>query len=136
MPIDVSWVDAEKSLIQLDFKKPYITTWDEYHDAVEQAYVLAESVDHPVAVVFFAYDATMPPGAPLVHLKHAINNVPDNVVTAVSALDRNPFERMMMNIVQKLTRTKIQTYMVSTPEEALKLARKKLSEATSGAASR
>lgn len=136
MPIDVSWVDAEKNLIQLDFKKPYITTWDEYHAAVQQSYVLAESVDHLVAVIFCAYDATMPPGAPLIHMREAINNVPNNVITVVSALDRNPFERMMVGIVQKLTRTKIRSHVVNTREEAVKLARKILNEASSGAASR
>ncbi|MEQ8674083.1 MAG: hypothetical protein RLP44_24420 [Aggregatilineales bacterium] len=136
MPIEVSWYDTEKTIIRLDFRKPHITTWDEYHTATENACTLAREVTHQVAIVYCAYDATMPSGAPLVHIKRAISIMPEHIVVAISALDRNPFERMILNIVQKLTRYKIQTYIVSTPEEAIQLARKKLKEATYGVMSR
>ena len=49
MPIDVQWDDDNQTVIRYVFKTPW--TWTEYHAAIEQAWTMAKSVDHPTDTI-------------------------------------------------------------------------------------
>lgn len=101
MPIEVQWLNKDKQFLLLNFVGEGIEDWDEYDLAVTRAWSLATTVEHSVIVIFAAYDATMPTGSPIPHLKQAITSLPDNVQLAISIVERN-FEKMMVDMIAEL----------------------------------
>ncbi len=121
MPINVAWYDERKTIVLLDFVEPYISTWTEYHTAVDEAIDLANSVDHPIGMLFNAQTTPMPAGAPLVEMRKATERMPKNVSRVVSVVTLNRFEALMLGIFQRLHRKPIPSYTVSTVTQAVKL---------------
>jgi hypothetical protein len=97
MPIFVTWDAADKSVIRLDYAEP-ISAWQEYNDAVDEAFDLARSVQHPVVVIHNTGTVKMPAGSAFPHIQRAMRRTPSNV-TSMIAIVENRFARNLLPII-------------------------------------
>lgn len=54
MPITVTWIDAEKTVVHLSYLKPW--DWTEFEAALNEANALLDTVDHPVDMIVQMHD--------------------------------------------------------------------------------
>ncbi|MBZ0279859.1 MAG: hypothetical protein K8L97_03905 [Anaerolineae bacterium] len=89
MGIEVSWDDAEESIIRWDFGETW--NWDDFQNAFEQSLQLALKADHRIDVIpNLSYSKVVPPSA-LTQFNRIQRQMPDNttliVITGGSVFD-------------------------------------------------
>lgn len=76
MPITVRWDDPQQNIVRYDFIGMW--TWSDYELAVQEAFRLMSSVDHPVyAIADFSASGPMPAGG-FNNVRNAITRAPSN----------------------------------------------------------
>lgn len=68
MPIDVTWADADQTILSIHIHGPI--TWDQYHEACHTAVTMMASVTHRVDIIYNA-EVDVPSGNALPHFKRA-----------------------------------------------------------------
>lgn len=119
MPLKVEWYSDQKRGILLEFVQPYITTWDEYHKAIDCVCEMAQSVDHELALIVMLHDAKMPPGAPIQQIEKATLQLPDNILLKIAITPPNSFERNVITILLRVRSVKERLRVAGTWQEAL-----------------
>jgi len=121
MPITVEWHNETRTVVEVEFTRPYLKTWDEYHDSLGQARALITSVDYPVGLVVAAYDAPMPPGPAVEHLEQETSQMPANTTIIISIVEGRLYEQAVLNIIRDLTTREIPKVTVASWKAAYRL---------------
>ena len=119
MPIEVRWLNQNKRFLLLHFVDGGIESWQEYDDAITQAWSMAKTVEHPIVSILVAYDTPMPFGSPLPHIERAIARFPNNILFGISIVESS-FETLMLDMVAQLDLEK-RLYTVSSWDGVNKL---------------
>jgi hypothetical protein len=102
MTITPTWVNDEKTIIQLNYTPP-ILSWAEYDAAVDLGWEMAKEVPHTVYVIHNPGDAAMPEGQAMPHLRRAMRSTPANVGVTI-AIVHNLFARSILSVFMRITR--------------------------------
>ena len=122
MPINVSWFDNDQTIIIIDYVAPYLTTWDEYHEGINESVKLAESVKHELVIILIANGAKMPQGQALQHINQAILRLPKNVLTAISLMPQSSIhERLILSVLRRVGFLQKRVSIASSWEDAMNI---------------
>jgi hypothetical protein len=123
MPIDVQWDDDNQTVIRYVFKTPW--TWTEYHAAIEQAWTMAKSVDHPTDTITDMSGSRLLPDNLFANIKRSMVEIPDSTQTVV-LVGGGAFMDVMLGVFRRLyPRQVAKFHMVRTLEEARTLIRER-----------
>ncbi|GEM_PF-3549100 len=101
MAFKVEWLTEEKRALHLYFDNEGISSWSEYRKTVDEAWAMAQTVDHEIIAIFATYDTPMPMGSPMTPLQRTFKTMPSNVRFGVTIVERM-FEKMVVDMVAKL----------------------------------
>jgi len=101
MKIKTTWDDETKKIIRYEFLRDW--NWQDFHNAIEQARLMLDEVDHKVGIIFDFRNASLIPNGAITQIKKAYSNpkhpnIGTNVVIGGSA-----FMQAIMSIGAKLT---------------------------------
>ncbi len=113
--ITVTWDNAEKTIVRLDYADP-VKTWDEYHAAVAESNALAQTVSHPVDLIHNPGATKMPPGNALMQISRAMRAQPDNV-GSIYMVVKDSLARRILETLMRLFVTR-NMHFADTLEEA------------------
>lgn len=116
MAISVLWDDENETIIRSESGGHW--TWEEYHEAVEQVVILANSVSHRVDLIINALPgAAAPSGSSMPHYQRAQRIMPKNVRLNI-IVNTNTFGRMIINTFTRLNKGGLKVVAAGTLEEA------------------
>lgn len=116
MPMTPTWYDDTKTILVFEFVQPHITTWDEYHIAIDKGWAMIREMPHDVFAVIDAGDTPMPQGNPMPHLRRSLRMLPPNVPTTINIVD-NMFAEAILNMLKKIQMTR-KMVIVNTWDDA------------------
>ena len=116
MPMIPEWYDDTKTILLFKFTEPSITTWDEYHLAIDEGWAMIRDVDHAVFPIFDAGKTAMPIGNPMLHLRRSLITLPTNVPTTLNIVD-NRFAEAILEMIKSIHMTD-KMVLVHTWQEA------------------
>ncbi|MEO0561245.1 MAG: hypothetical protein AAF125_03980 [Chloroflexota bacterium] len=102
MPMTPRWLDTDQRFLVVELTGDGISTWDEYHAAIERAWAMVSSVPYEVIPVVAGYDYSMPHGSPMTHVQWALRTRPRNIPFVVSIADKR-FEATVLSMIARLT---------------------------------
>ena len=76
MRIEVSWDNAEKTIIRYDYGEDW--TWEDFHDANQKSNRMAASVTHIVDLIVDFTHGSPPPAGSLGRFRKAMEDAPKN----------------------------------------------------------
>lgn len=119
MPIDVFWLNDEKTMLQYDISGSW--TWDDLYPKYYEALEMERSVSHFVDIVIDLRESKSIPPNVLTHIKNITDKQPENVGLTVIVSD-NRFIKMLMDMGVKAY-SKIGQYfrVATTLDEAMQL---------------
>jgi hypothetical protein len=120
MPLIVSWDNDDKTAIRVD--SPSIWTWEDFDNAVDEAFVMIRSVEHAVSMIITTSSGkAAPKGLPVPHIMRMIRNKPKNAGVAV-IVDPRRQERFAARVFAAVLKVRKnaaqQTLYASSLEEA------------------
>jgi hypothetical protein len=118
------WHDAEEQILVVDFPEDGVSNWDAYHQGMDEAVRKLTSKSHPTTMIINAGDTRMPPGNPLIHIRRAMEDVPDSTTGVVSVVN-DRFAETILRVVSNIIGRK-RAVTTSTLDKALQEARSTL----------
>jgi hypothetical protein len=115
MPIQVSWANAEKTVVLCVFSENW--TLDEFHDMVDEMHSLISSVNHTVhSISDFSSSKTSP--AKLLSVgRHVENKSSGNMGINIS-VGANAFLKAITNVAQRMFLKDTELYFADSLEHA------------------
>ena len=98
MPITVTWDDAEKTVLLLDFTGKW--TWTDYDAARTTVYTTLDPVKHRVAMIVDFHDSQYVPHDILMHARHALDTSHPALDTYV-LVGANTFLRHIYQLLER-----------------------------------
>jgi hypothetical protein len=127
MSIQVAWVDRQRAILGFTFRGTW--SWNDLYDALSAGFVLADTVHHPVALLFDLRATTYLPEDLMSQLKHicALRHYNETVRVLITDL---PFWRSLYAVCTRLfPSASSRYYMVPTPQDAYELIAERSQEA-------
>lgn len=119
MPIDVFWVNEEKTILQYDITGRW--AWDDLYPQYYKALEMERSVDHFVDIIIDLRESRSIPPSVFTHIKNIADRQPDNVGLTVIVSD-NRFVKVLMNAGTRAYKKIAEYFQVAdTIDEALQL---------------
>jgi len=119
MPIHISWLNAEKTIIAHTYEEPW--TLKDYYELIHQNYNLIDSVGHIVDIINDLRGLRQLPPDIVSAIRHAAVNAHDNeglnVLVAADTLTRSLVDSVYDSTYQSI-------YFADTVADALKLIQK------------
>lgn len=81
MPITVDWDDEAHTIIRYTFQSPW--TWAEYRAAIDRAWELARSVDHPTDTITDMSNSRLVPDNVFRNARQSMVEIPESTRTVV-----------------------------------------------------
>lgn len=99
MPVTIDWHDDTQTILHYHFTSPW--TWEEYRAAIEQAWALAESVDHPTDTITDMRHSRAVPDNLFRNIRQSMVEIPDSTQTIV-LVGTNMLVEAMLGIMRRL----------------------------------
>ena len=116
MPIDVTWDDDAQTVIRYAFRSPW--TWDEYRQAIEEAWALAASVPHATDTITDMSASRLLPDGLFRNVKQSVVEIPESTQTVV-LVGGGLFVETMLNVMKRIYRNAASKFfVVETVQEA------------------
>ncbi len=134
MPITVDWDDAEQTIIRYTFQSPW--TWDEYQAAIDRAWELARSVDHPTDTITDMSHSRLMPDNLFRNIKQSVVEIPDSTRTVV-LIGGGMFVSIALGVLRRVYRSNMEKFFIAgTLDEARALIRQRRGETDQGPGTR
>ncbi len=126
MPIHVEWDDTEQTIIRYTFSSPW--TWNEYRAAIDAAWDLARTVDHPTDTITDMSGSRLWPDGLFTNIRKSVVEIPDTTQTVV-LIGGGLFVEMALGVLRRVyTAQKTKFLTAKSLDEARALIRARRSE--------
>ena len=116
MPVTVDWYDETRTILHYRFETPW--TWSEYHAAIQAAWELAESVDHPTDTITDMRHSRVMPDNLFRNIRQTMVEIPESTQTVV-LVGTNMLMEALLGILRRLyPRQMGKFFTTETVEEA------------------
>ncbi len=123
MTITVQWDDDTQTVLHYMFESPW--TWEEYRAALQQAWDMANAVDHPTDTITDMSDSRLLPDNLFRNVRQSMVEIPESTETVV-LVGGGLIVEMMLGVVRRLYRSHTQKFFtVRTVDEARALIRQR-----------
>jgi hypothetical protein len=102
MPIHVDWDDAEQTIIRYTFSSPW--TWNDYRAAIDRAWELAQSVDHPTDTITDMSNSRLWPEGLFTNIRKSVVEIPDTTQSVV-LVGGGMFVEMSISVLRRVYRS-------------------------------
>ncbi len=110
MKIQPTWDNPEKTILRHVFERGW--GWTDFHQALEQASVMMDEVDHRVDIVFDFRDASLIPSGAITQVKKAYSNPKHKNAGTTVVIGASSFMQALVSVGTKLTTTANQSWDV------------------------
>jgi hypothetical protein len=115
MPISVTWLNPEKTIIHLSYIKPW--NWSDFESAVIQANMLLDTVDHPVNMIIQMHDG-LPREINPARFRTVFSNFHKNI-RSTALLGASDMVRVSINAFMRVLRQeRFSFFFASTVDDA------------------
>jgi hypothetical protein len=118
MAVSVQWDNPEKTVIRFDYDAHWV--WDDFHHAVDQAFLMVDEIDHEVASILdMTHSLGMPPNA-MAHARTLTQHQHPRIAVQVT-VGGNRFVKLMTDAFVRMYGSlggKVSSYFVNTVDEA------------------
>jgi hypothetical protein len=116
MSITVTWDNAEKTIITIDFEGDW--DWEAYDAGIDELHTKIRDVAHTVDILsYMPPGKTLPPGAPLNHLRRAFQQQPTNAGYSVF-IGGTTFGDAIVSVFSKMNKSVSEKIKVAETLEA------------------
>ncbi|MBN1966346.1 MAG: hypothetical protein JW910_16980 [Anaerolineae bacterium] len=127
MPITIDWYDDTQTILHYRFETPW--TWGEYRAAIDAAWELAQSVDHPTDTITDMRHSRVVPDRLFQNIRQSMVEIPDTTQTVV-LVGTNRFVEALLGIMRRLYPQQMgKFFSTETVEEAHALITRRRAEA-------
>ncbi|MBZ0304002.1 MAG: hypothetical protein K8J31_29960 [Anaerolineae bacterium] len=131
MKIKPTWDNEGKTIIRHIFERGW--GWTDFHQALEQASVMMDEVDHRVDVILDFRDANLIPNGAITQVKKAYTNPKHHNVGTTIVIGANSFMQALVSVGTKLAPNSLENWDVEfarTLDEAYSIVTRKNSTST------